>query len=64
MTEEDLLIQELRRKNESLEKVINLLHKELNNRDAEIEKLKHQAAGLQGEIVRYRRLAEANHGEA
>ncbi len=62
MTEEDLLIQELRRKTDSLQKVVDLLHKEINDRNVENEKLKYQVAGLQGEIVRLRRMAEAEHG--
>ena len=62
MTGEDLLIQELRRKNESLEKIIDLLHQEIRSRDDEIEKYKNQVAGLQGEIVRLRRMVEAEHG--
>lgn len=62
MTEEDLLIQELRRKTDSLQKIVDLLHKEINDRNVEIEKYKNQVAGLQGEIVRLRRMVEAEHG--
>ena len=62
MTEEDLLIQELRRKTDSLQKIVDLLHKEINDRNVEIEKYKNHVAGLQGEIVRLRRMVEAEHG--
>ncbi len=56
MTEDDLIIQTLRRENESLKKVNGLLNREIREREEEIGRLKQQAVLQRGEIVRYRRM--------
>ena len=59
MTEADLEIQSLRRELECEKGIVELLKREIQARDAEIDRLKTQVFLQHGQIVKYRRMVGA-----